>query len=439
MLCTECHTSNAADYKFCRECGKRLPAPPADGTPEAQVEQCLSRAFTLVEQRSFAEAEASAQAALTLAPDSTSARSVLALIYERQGKVPEAIRELELVVARNPASTVDRARLEALRGRSSTSLHRSRWTPQQITTLSALAAGMVVFGGGIAVIMNQNQSGTPDTNNSGTLQPIRSASAPPLSGAPSGTPSGTTGVGVPTGKALTLTPLPTPPTALSGRPNGFMGPLPLAATGPAIPQVKAAPLLTAPQRSHMSVLPAPRPNPTAQNSSGLPAAGIGEVVPLPQAPATAPGAVPASGAPVPAGPAVAANASGAPVEPVKPADSAAEKPKKELLEPETGFIKIEPIGAAKESRAPVAAPKGPPPTISVDFVGGGGDDTSLEEAQRAQRNAQSAAQRLANNEAERQYRRAAELFEVLARRGGSTAKQAREGLDACRKALASLR
>jgi hypothetical protein len=86
----------------------------------------------------------------------------------------------------------------------------------------------------------------------------------------------------------------------------------------------------------------------------------------------------------------------------------------------------------------VSAPKGPPPTISVDFAGGGSEDGSLEEAQRAQRNA-NAARRSNPDEAERQYRRAAELFEVLARRGGSASRQAREGLDACKKALASLR
>jgi hypothetical protein len=120
-------------------------------------------------------------------------------------------------------------------------------------------------------------------------------------------------------------------------------------------------------------------------------------------------------------------------------DSATEKPKRELLEPDSGFIRIEPIGAARETRAVSSVPKGPPPTISVDFASGGGDDASLEEAQRVQRSAVNAARRSDSEEAGRQYRRAAELFEILARRGGSASRQAREGLDACRKALASLR
>jgi hypothetical protein len=436
MLCTECHTSNAADYKFCRECGRQLPAPPADGTPEAQVEQLLSRAFHLVEQGSLPEAEAAAQAALAVDPESSSAHSVLALIYERQGKVPQAIQELELVLARNPASTVDRAKLEALRGNATTSFRRSRWTPQQITTISAVAAGIFVFGGGVAIITAQSQKGTQGTGTTtGALQPIRSA-----------------GTSAPTAitPARPLTPLPTPPTPLANRQMGPVAPAPPAAVGSAAPQVRAAPLLTAPQRSTplrspLAALPTPRgTGGSQQNPAGLPVAGIGEVVPLPQAPATAPGSAPAvTGVPIPTGPAVASGAVPAPPaagEAAKPVDSAAEKPKKELLEPETGFIKIEPIGAAKESRGPVTTPKGPPPTISVAFASSGsGDDTSLEEAQRAQRNAQSAVRRSNADEAERQYRRAAELFETLARRGGSSAKQAREGLDACKKALASLR
>jgi hypothetical protein len=109
------------------------------------------------------------------------------------------------------------------------------------------------------------------------------------------------------------------------------------------------------------------------------------------------------------------------------------------LEPETGFIKIEPLKGAGENRANPAGPAKPvAPSISVDIASSGGDEAAIAEAQRAQRNAFNAA-RVANLEdAERHYRQAASLYELLVKRGGSSARQAREGLEACKKALAAL-
>ena len=108
------------------------------------------------------------------------------------------------------------------------------------------------------------------------------------------------------------------------------------------------------------------------------------------------------------------------------------------MEPETGFIRIEPISGGKDTRATVGAPKGPPPTISLNFAATEAEGATLGDAQRAQRSGQSVRQ---SNpaEAERHFRQAIGLFEILVRRGGSTGRQAREGLDECRKALAALR
>lgn len=439
MFCAQCHSPNAVDNKFCSECGIRIDGSLAAwGSPE--IVQLLSRALTLLDQRDWAQAHAAVDAALALDPENASAHSVRSILFEREGKVPEAIRELEWVVARNPQSSTDLAKLNALRGHATSSpSSRRRWTPQQITFATAAVAGLIVFGGGLAIL---NQASTPQrtAGNSQTagLQPA-SATLPPSS----------------TNTAPTAPkPLRTLPTAPAGMAGTVVGP-PAPAPPRAAVGNPATPVFTAPGRqallrpsAPLSPLGMPQVGATgAKPGTGLPPAAIGEVVPLPQTPAIAPGGPALASATVPplAGPGGAPGV-GAPVPAPTPAaetpkpESTDQKPRVEPLEPETGFIKIEPLKGAGEGRgaAPGAA-KAAPPSISVNIASSGGDEAAIAEAQRAQRNAFSAA-RLANLEdAERHYRQAAGLYELLVKRGGSSARQAREGLDACRKALAALR
>lgn len=440
MFCAQCHNPNAADNKFCAECGVPLTAATTvAGSPE--IVQLVSQAFTLLEHGDRVQAHASVDAALALDPNNTSAHSVRSILFEREGKIADAIRELEWVVARNPQSGIDRAKLEALRGNPTTSFPRKkRWTSQQIGIASAVTAGLVVFGGGLAAINQPSPSRSEGTRGQGaTLQPA-SATLPPATKTP-----------VPIG----LRPLPTLPNPPAPLASNLAGP-PVPSPPRAALGNPATPVFTAPGRQPLLRPSAPigplgMPQMSANGGktggTGLAPAAIGEVVPLPQAPALAPGGPSVAAATLPPGtvPGAVSGAvtPGAPTqtpETPKAAEATEQKPRLEPLEPETGFIKIEPLKGAGESKgATPGVAKAAPPSISVNIASSGGDEAAIAEAQRAQRNAFSAA-RVANLEdAERHYRQAASLYELLVKRGGSSARQAREGLDACRKALAALR
>jgi tetratricopeptide (TPR) repeat protein len=408
-------------------------APPT--SPE--VGQLLARAFALLEQGDLGEAHTVVDAALALDPDSSSTHSLRGILFEREGRVAEAIREFELVVARNPDSPADRAKLNALRGNVTMSLPQRRWTSQQITIASALAAGLVVFGGGLMVV-TQSGNTRRETRSTPTTQ-LTPANAVALSAPPSAGPAA----------PRPLRPLPTAPAPKMGAFQGPPVPAPLrAAHGGPTPPTFTTPGRSLPLRPSPPIGPVGLPQMGAAGKTangGLPPAAIGEVVPLPQTPAVAPGGpaiaaatVPPAGTGTPTG---AGSATTAPpsAEGPKPAAPVEPKPRVEPLEPETGFIKIEPLKGAGENRANPAEPAKPvAPSISVDIASSGGDEAAIAEAQRAQRNAFNAA-RVANLEdAERHYRQAASLYELLVKRGGSSARQAREGLEACKKALAAL-
>lgn len=436
MFCAQCHSPNADDNKFCSECGLRLTpsALVASDTPE--VAQLLSRAFTLLEQGDLAEAHTAVDAALALDPDSSSAHSVRGILFEREGKIADAIREFELVVARNPDSSADRAKLEALRGNVTMSFQPRRWTSQQITLASALAAGLVVFGGGLYVISQPQPHRGEGKSQTARLQPSSAVALPATANTGPAGPQ-------------PLRPLPTAPPPKVGTLHGPPAPMTVhAAMGSPAAPVFAAPGRQSVLRPSPPIGPQGMPPVGAAGKSGpvgLPPAAIGEVVPLPQAPAVAPGGPAVASAAVPP-PAASATTPGNPgttpppaAEAPKTATPAEPKPRVEPLEPETGFIKIEPLKGNGENRAAAAGTaKAASPSISIDIASSGGDEAAIAEAQRAQRNAFNAA-RVANLEdAERHYRQAASLYELLVKRGGSTARQAREGLDACRKALAAL-
>src|SRR5947209_7725459 len=103
MICPGCNTLNFRDYKFCRECGRKLDAPSpaqvtqamqAQGLPDgddAQVQLRLDQAFQAFDVGELNEAARACQEALSLRPDSTAGHSLLGLIYERQGQLTDAI------------------------------------------------------------------------------------------------------------------------------------------------------------------------------------------------------------------------------------------------------------------------------------------------------------------------------------------------------------
>ncbi len=147
MICSKCGTNNSKTSKFCRECGNRLiveslgleqgvvvePVEPAD---DGAVSDVLYEALKMLEQDQLEGAFRKCRQALGINPASTSARSLLALIYERKADaefragnridaedyVNAAIIQMERVLEANPGSVADREKLDGLHARLSMDL-----------------------------------------------------------------------------------------------------------------------------------------------------------------------------------------------------------------------------------------------------------------------------------------------------------------------------
>src|SRR6266702_2844578 len=101
MICPGCQTLNFREYKFCRECGQKLEPPTAaqsanttalpsaPASDDAQIQHLLDEGFLAYDAGRLSDAALACQGALALRPDSTAAHSLLGLIYERQGELPD--------------------------------------------------------------------------------------------------------------------------------------------------------------------------------------------------------------------------------------------------------------------------------------------------------------------------------------------------------------
>jgi tetratricopeptide (TPR) repeat protein len=134
MKCPKCGRTNGKTNKYCRECGIRLPiqdepARSAAETDEVGVGEILFEVWEMLEVGDFDAALEKGEAMLEEVPESASAHSLVALIYERkgdrkleQGKEDEARKlfklaaaEYEKIIDLNPDSTADREKLASIR------------------------------------------------------------------------------------------------------------------------------------------------------------------------------------------------------------------------------------------------------------------------------------------------------------------------------------
>ncbi len=128
MYCHECGTANTVDSKYCKECGTKindgfrtmmlsvsdLPA----GQSEANLDRLtrlLDMAFWHNEAGNMDAAITASEAALAINPNSTTAHSLLGTLYEKKGEDAQAILHFESVLALNPDSVADAAKLDQLR------------------------------------------------------------------------------------------------------------------------------------------------------------------------------------------------------------------------------------------------------------------------------------------------------------------------------------
>ncbi|MDW8290038.1 MAG: tetratricopeptide repeat protein, partial [Armatimonadota bacterium] len=186
---------------FCYQCGHRLqpnrPMPTLDESafqlesPEqqAKIRQLLDEALVHEAEGRFAEAILACEGVLVLDPANTSAHSLLGLIYEKQGDLQKAAAEYEKVVALNPDSAADRAKLEELRRRLRMPASKPpREEPNYLPVLIGAFVTIGLFVMGLAALNypRRTQSVPPPQT---TTQPSSPTTAyAPYQWYPSGTP-----------------------------------------------------------------------------------------------------------------------------------------------------------------------------------------------------------------------------------------------------------
>jgi tetratricopeptide (TPR) repeat protein len=194
MFCTQCGAYNTDDSRFCHQCGHRLQPerkmPPLDesvfqlDSPEQQqkIQQLLDEALTHESQGRLHEAALACEGVLVLDPANTSAHSLLGLIYEKQGDLQKALAEYEKVVALNPDSVADRAKLEEVRRRLHMPSPRPpQEEPNQAPLLIAIFVAVGLFVLGLAAM---NYQARPRSSPAPTQTPAVTQSAPPAAYSP---------------------------------------------------------------------------------------------------------------------------------------------------------------------------------------------------------------------------------------------------------------
>jgi tetratricopeptide (TPR) repeat protein len=116
MRCPNCQAENPDAAVVCKKCGAslELPTPPTD---DERSRQFLEEAFRLSDEGKLGQAITNCKRAIEANPRSTSAYSLLGILYERLGRRELAIQAYEAVLRLSPDSTADRESLEQLLSR----------------------------------------------------------------------------------------------------------------------------------------------------------------------------------------------------------------------------------------------------------------------------------------------------------------------------------
>lgn len=213
MFCGKCGTRNPEVNRFCRECGAKLPerpkpklteeafadlqAPQAEvkepltpsDTGEDQVAALMDKAFACHHEGKMDEAVAACLGALALNADSTSAHSLLAILYEQKGQFDEAMAHQQRVLEMNPDSTADKENLERLMGKSSLASPAAFPDGSGLAAiiankplLAGIAAGLVTLLLVLTITMRAlNAPGPQDTAQRSQYNPVPSQGLAPYS------------------------------------------------------------------------------------------------------------------------------------------------------------------------------------------------------------------------------------------------------------------
>ncbi|NUQ01396.1 MAG: hypothetical protein HUU35_16255, partial [Armatimonadetes bacterium] len=113
---------------------------------ERELKRILDEAFRAFESGDDATARRLCRDALAIDPDSSTAHSLMGLIYDREGRAAEATGEFARVVTLNPNSDAERRTLRRLRGqRGAEPLDEESERPGGAIIAVAAVAALVVF------------------------------------------------------------------------------------------------------------------------------------------------------------------------------------------------------------------------------------------------------------------------------------------------------
>ncbi|MCA0361726.1 MAG: tetratricopeptide repeat protein [Armatimonadetes bacterium] len=114
ISCEKCETSNTVDSKFCRACGHALPEDAAELLRQENV-KLLEDGRRLLADHRLDEAKLVADSILESDPNNVDALALHGDVFEREGKIDEALATYERVVELRPDSAIDRIRVTHLR------------------------------------------------------------------------------------------------------------------------------------------------------------------------------------------------------------------------------------------------------------------------------------------------------------------------------------
>lgn len=455
MICPSCKTLNFRDTKFCRECGQKLAAPPSPpaldatqlslGNPEdAQVQALLHQAFTAFEGGQTTDVRLACQAALALRPDSTAAHSLLGLIYEKEGKVAEAIHQFRIVLELNPNSHADREKLDRLLNRRDVRSPAAWLRRVPVPMAAGGAAAAVVLVGGLwltSMALRPRPTAAPRVRLT-NLRVARGApgAVAPYAGSMRLPPPPSLRAGASAWGSAFPSPLMRPPAFAVGgvsrtvRMNGRM-----AAMAPSLfssGNAPAHPRLAAPRPRTVTPAPVRIVPPGGSELSALPRPARQSSVP--QLPDARPGTTTPE---MTSGPEAPASSAAPPASP--PVTPPAETPSDSAGDAGDSYIRIRPLAGGDRSQAAIptrpeasrANPGAPPSSAG----GPSGNGPSLAEARLHQQNGFSFWRQGDYASAYQEFEYSEQLYRLIAARGGADSAAALQGMRAAQQGMQASR
>jgi len=161
-VCPTCGTDNAVGALMCGRCGTRLQGEEARGVSSSAsiAERLLDRAFRLSDEGRLDDAIAAAEQAVAANSQSTSAHSLLGILYERAGQRQKAISQYEQALTLSPRSSADREALRQLMARPG-ARRRGKPSPTRVAVFGAFVAACAFLVAGIGMVVRTGPSGRP--------------------------------------------------------------------------------------------------------------------------------------------------------------------------------------------------------------------------------------------------------------------------------------